>query len=112
MIATEPSVCAEIADGDCMSLVELARQFDLNPSTCLRWILTGLPDEQGNRIKLEAVRRGKPWLTSKAALQRFLQRLPQSDGNTAPAPEIRTPSKRQRDTERAQQTLKDQYGID
>jgi hypothetical protein len=43
------SVAAEIAGGDQLTLVDIARQFKVAPSTGLRWILRGLPDGQGGR---------------------------------------------------------------
>jgi hypothetical protein len=104
------SVAAEIAHGDQLTLITLSRQFSVNPSTCLRWVLRGLPDGHGGRIRLEAVRRGKPWLTSRAALARFLAALPQSTA-TPNVPEARTPSKREHDSARAAKILKAKYGI-
>ena len=104
------SVAAEITSGDSITLRDISRQFSTAPSTTLRWVLRGLPDGHGGRIRLEAIRRGKPWLTSRAALQRFLSRLPQSAPGTSAAP-IRTPSQRERDSARAKQQLHDAYGI-
>ena len=104
------SVAAEITSGDFITLRDISRQFSTAPSTTLRWVLRGLPDGHGGRIRLEAIRRGKPWLTSRAALQRFLSRLPQSAPSTSAVP-TRTPSQRERDSSRAKQQLHDTYGI-
>jgi hypothetical protein len=38
----------------------------------LRWALTGSLAPDGERVKLEAVRLGNRWVTSKEALQRFV----------------------------------------
>jgi len=70
-----------------------------------RWINKGLPDGRGGRVFLEAVRRGKNWLTSSAAVRRFLVRLEHSAPPLTPA--IRTPAKRDRDCDRAERRLRD-----
>jgi len=103
-------IAAEIANGDAIKLLDVARQFDVNPSTVLRWLMRGLPSRNEHRVRLEGVRRGKVWLTSRAALQRFLSALPQSTlfTNSSPA---RSPSARERESARAQTKLKDKYGI-
>ena len=99
------SVAAEIAAGDVVRTGELARQQHTAPSTVFRWIAKGLPDGRGGRIFLEAVRRGKNWLTSSAAVRRFLERLEQS---APPLAEVmRTPAKRDRDCDRAEKRLRD-----
>jgi hypothetical protein len=74
-------------------------------SSCiLRWILDGAKSPSGDRVHLEAVRLPSGWITSREALQRFVERLtPQLDGNHGPPP--RSPSKRQRASERAAQEL-------
>jgi len=51
----------------------------LNPSTILRWITDGAVALSGRRVKLEAVRVGGRWLTSKPALERFSAALSDSD---------------------------------
>ena len=105
------SLAAEIAGGDQLTLSEIARQMRLNPSTALRWILRGLPDGRGGRVRLEGIRRGKKWLTSRAALARFLAALPQSTTTEAAPPPIRTSSQRSRDAARATAALRDDFGI-
>jgi hypothetical protein len=44
-------------------------------STLLRWILTGVKGPEGELIRLEAVRLGGRWVTTREALQRFAERL-------------------------------------
>lgn len=105
-----PDLAAEIIAGDAITVLDIARQFNVSPSTVFRWMMRGLPDNRGERVRLQAIRRGKIWLTSRAALQRFLTSLPQSA--TAPAaPPIRTPARRQLDCDRAKKALHDTYGI-
>lgn len=75
----------------------------LHPATLTRWILTGVRGVDGRRVKLEAVRVGCRWLTSEAALQRFADALgsPPADG-----PPPRTPTARQKASERAAAELR------
>jgi hypothetical protein len=46
-------------------------------STILRWILRGAKAPDGTLVKLEALRLGGRWLTSREALQRFAENLTQ-----------------------------------
>ena len=103
------TLAAEIASGDSVRLMDLARRFGVNTSTVFRWIMKGLPSGQGTRIQLEALRRGKSLITSEKAVERFFDALPKT-GEPAPAP-IRTPSQRERDSARAKQKLQADYGI-
>lgn len=105
-----PDVAAEIVSGDAITLLDISRQFNVNPSTCLRWLMRGLPDGRGDRVRLAAIKRGKVWLTSRAALGRFLGAMPQSQ-NTSTAAPVRTPSQRERDSARAEKLLRNNYGI-
>jgi hypothetical protein len=73
-------------------------------STLLRWITRGAHGPGGERIRLEAVRLGGRWVTSREALQRFAERLtPRLDAPAAPAP--RTPGRRARAAQRAGEEL-------
>ena len=63
----------------------------------------GAPD--GNLVKLEAVRIGGRWLTSREALQRFVAALTPRVDAAAPAPP-RTKEARTRSSERAATELK------
>jgi hypothetical protein len=71
----------------------------------LRWILTGAKSPSGELVKLEALRLGNRWITSCEALQRFAERLTPST-NILPPATPRTPTARQRDSERAAKELK------
>jgi len=78
-------------------------------STLMRWILTGSKSPSGKVVRLEAIRLGGRWLTSREALLRFSERLtPQFDGEPAPPP--RSPAARTRASERAAKQL-DAIGI-
>ena len=44
-------------------------------STAVRWIEVGAPARDGTRVRLSAIRCGGRWLTSRAALREFTERL-------------------------------------
>src|SRR5262245_12476114 len=75
-------------------------------STVLRWILVGSKAPGGRQVRLEALRLGGKWVTSREALQRFAEALTPAigdagngDGPTACA--LRTPGQRRRASEAA-----------
>ena len=71
-------------------------------STLLRWILQGVRLPSGEVVRLEAIRLGSRWMTSKAALQRFAERqTPKVGVVPTPTSGLRSPACRQRDSERA-----------
>ena|SRR5262245_53038110 len=106
----------DVASESTISLTQAARLLPpgrrgrpVSLSCVLRWVLTGATGPSGERVRLEAVRLGGRWVTSREALQRFAERLtPRLDGDLATAP--RTPAKRQRASERAAREL-DSVGI-
>lgn len=68
--------------------------------TLLRWILRGTRNPAGETVRLEAIRLGNRWMTSREALQRFVERLtPATDTPLQSVP--RTATARQRASERA-----------
>lgn len=69
-------------------------------STLVRWIEVGMPGPGGEIVRLAAVRFGDRWLTSKAALQDFAERL-----TPKPRAQTRTPSQRQLAAESATREL-------
>src|SRR5262245_137676 len=78
-------------------------------STLLRWITVGAKASTGEVVRLEAVRLGSRWLTSREALQRFAERLtPRLEA--APAQQPRSPASRQQAAERAAREL-DKLGL-
>ena len=78
-------------------------------STVLRWILHGAKATDGTIVKLEAVRLGGRWLTSREALQRFAERLTPHVGEPSPVLP-RSERERARASERAAAEL-DEMGI-
>jgi hypothetical protein len=79
-------------------------------STLLRWILRGCRGPGGVLVRLEAVRLGNRWMTSREAIQRFTERLtPRLDGDDVP-PIQRSESRRRRASERAAAEL-EQLGL-
>jgi hypothetical protein len=86
------TVAAEVAVGDVLTMPQVARRGPstrqgkpLHPSTALRWVLKGVKTRDGRRVRLEAVRCGGRWVTSKAAFQRFLSaQTPNLNTNSAP----------------------------
>ena len=73
----------------------------------LRWVLDGMKTPQGV-IRLEAIRLGGRWLTSKEALQRFAEALTPRLDCRPQTP--RSGGRRQRESERAAKQLQ-QLGI-
>ena len=70
----------------------------------LRWVLKGVKSPSGELVRLEAIRLGGRWLTSREAVQRFAERLT-PNLSSEPAPTPRTPSQRRRADETAAREL-------
>lgn len=69
----------------------------------LRWILNGAKAPSGETVKLEAVRLGGRWITSREAIQRFADRLtPECSNNPTSG---RTLKQRRAAAERAEKEL-------
>lgn len=73
-------------------------------SCIFRWITDGVLLENGQRVRLEAARLGGRWLTTVPALERFAAAQTPSYAD-APKQTIRTPTARQRATDRAMEEL-------
>jgi hypothetical protein len=72
----------------------------------LRWVLHGAKAPSGETVRLEALRLGGRWITSREALQRFAEALtPQTRGE--PSSPIRTPKQRRRAAKRAGQEVEE-----
>jgi hypothetical protein len=69
-------------------------------STLLRWILAGAMAPDGTRVRLEAVRLGGRWMTSREAIQRFAASLTPHIGDETTPPR-RSEATRSRASERA-----------
>jgi hypothetical protein len=74
-------------------------------STLLRWITAGARSPSGERVRLEAVRLGGRWMTSREALQRFAERLTPRLDTAASTATPQTPGQRQHAAERAEREL-------
>lgn len=105
--ATTLPVISEILAGGGLSLPQAARLFPparrdrpVNASTIFRWIKSGVTLPNGSILRLEGARLSGRWLTSHAAVERFIQgQTPVLASDPPPAP--RTPTQRNRGAERA-----------
>ena len=79
-------------------------EHEILPSGCVH----ALPGRL--RVKLAAIKRGRKFLTTEAAVREFFSSLPSSGSASAP-PAPRTPAKRQRESDRAKKKLRERYGI-
>lgn len=79
---------------------ELARENHSHASTFIRWITKG-----SRGVRLEAIRLGGRWFSSRAALQRFAQALTPLPGND-PALRPPTPSQQKRGSQKAAEELR------
>jgi hypothetical protein len=102
----------EIAAGQGETLTRAARRIPrtrqdraVTIGCLLRWVMAGVLAPDGQRIYLEGARMAGRWVTTPAALQRFIaaQNLPPAS-EQPPAP--RSPTKRRRACERARKELK------
>lgn len=108
-----PGVLHEIQSGGGLSLAAAGRLFPghrggpaVDPSTVFRWVTKGTT-AGGRKVKLEAVRAGARWLTSRDAIARFVAALTDAAAPVAKttAPVIRTPATRRRTAEKAAAAL-------
>lgn len=117
-VVSEPlaQVLAEVQAGDGLSPAAAGRLFpghrggkSVDPSTVFRWITGGTAAPDGRRVKLEAVRVGGRWITSRGAVARFVAALTAAADPAAPnpgAPVTRTPADRSHATAKAIDALK------
>jgi hypothetical protein len=102
---------SEIEAGEGEPLARAARRIPstrqskpVTLSCLLRWVLSGVRGPGGQRIRLEAARLANRWITTPGALRRFVAaQTPPTPTEEAPAP--RSPTKRQRASERAAEEL-------
>jgi len=87
-----PQVLAEIQGGDGLGLAAAGRLFpahrgngSVDPSTVFRWIVKGVKSVSGVPVKLEAVRVGGRWLTSRGAIARFVAATTATTGTNSTA---------------------------
>jgi hypothetical protein len=107
MAITSEQLLSEITDGEGLYLIQAARLIPSHrggkPTTMsciLRWVLDGVLVPGGERVKLEAARLAGKWVTSKAAIRRFVEAQTPSRSSD-PRPTQRTPAARRRASEQA-----------
>ncbi|QEG36354.1 DUF1580 domain-containing protein [Bythopirellula goksoeyrii] len=88
----------DIYSEDRITLNQLAKECNRNPSTIWRWHLNGV-----RGVKLETYVEGGCRFTSRQAHRRFQQRCTDAANGTSPQP--RTSIQRERDIERAEKEL-------
>jgi hypothetical protein len=114
-------VPAEVARGNGLGLGQLARRCppsrglrQVSPETLARWITRGVNGPGGCRVHLDAVRLGGRWVSTEAALARFIAALTPSQTDTSDQAAAQTKPQaartRQDAQERARQEL-DRLGI-
>lgn len=102
---------AEIEAGQGEGLTRAARRFPparmcrpVTLSCLVRWITRGVTGPGGQRVKLEAARLAGKWITTPAAIGRFVEaQTPRPDDAPPPAP--RTSGVRRRAADRATREL-------
>lgn len=62
----------EVLDGEGLAVDVAAESVHVHRCTVHKWITMGLRQPSGEIIRLEAVRLGGSWFTSRAALSRFI----------------------------------------
>jgi hypothetical protein len=76
-------------------------------STLIRWALDGVRGPDGRLVRLEAVRLGRKWVTSRQALQRFVAALTPAPRDSSVSSPTRTPKQRARASEKAGKRLEE-----
>ena len=109
-----PQVLTEIQSGQGLALSAAGRLFpahrgtgSVDPSTVFRWVIRGSKSSDGRIVKLEAVRVGGRWLTSQAALTRFVAALSASVESPPHQLPCRTPTERTRASAAAGRKLRE-----
>lgn len=83
----------------------------LNFTTIWRWVTKGVRSTNGQLVRLEAVRLGARWVTSREAIARFSRRLTTPTDAPTTTSKRRTPSQRERDNQAAKKQL-EKIGIE
>jgi hypothetical protein len=101
----------EITEGQGMKLAQAAKLFPpyrlgrpVTISCLIRWICDGIRTPGGGRVKLEAARLGKRYLTTKPAVKRFLA-AQAAEAAPAAGPAPRPPAGRKRASDHAADEL-------
>ncbi|MBM3983734.1 MAG: DUF1580 domain-containing protein [Planctomycetes bacterium] len=111
-MADTQHVLSEILAGDALGLSAAARLFPAHrgtgrasPSTVWRWIKTGTRTSDGRAVKLEAARLGTRWLTSKAAINRYMAALTPTTDTPPTVPPTQTAAQQRRGHKAAMRAL-------
>jgi hypothetical protein len=103
-------ILEEINSGDGLSLAQAGKRFPahrgqgaLNPSTVFRWVTNGVRTKDGRSVKLEAILVGGRWLTSRAAVSRFIATLTNAaiQSPITSVASVRSPGHRERTSHQA-----------
>ena len=94
---SDRQILTEIVEGDHLSFAQAAKRVPASgnregtacPSTVWRWYHVGAKAPDGTVVHLEAAKVGGRWVTSLAALLRFLERL----NADTPAPVVPIPAR-------------------
>lgn len=78
----------------------------INPTTVWRWCTKGTRTPDGRRVRLEYFRLGSRVMTTSEAVRRYVAALTGAPADAAPTPPTRTPTDRQRSSERAEAELR------
>lgn len=98
--SASPPVVGEVARGEGICLAEAAAYFPadalrcVNPATVWRWAQKGVRAADGSRVRLEVARVGRRWLTSRAAVARFVAALNRQACEQTQAPPRARPKRR------------------
>ena len=101
-VESVPDVLTEIQSGGGLSLSAAGRLFPghrggaaVDPSTVFRWVTKGTRTPAGRLVRLEAVRVGGRWLTSRGAVSRFVAALTAAadPGSSTPPPILSSKAK-------------------
>lgn len=110
-----PEVLTEIQSGGGLSLSAAGRLFPghrenstVDPSTVFRWLTKGMRTEDGRVVKLEGVRVGARWVTTRGGIARFVAVLTAAANPTSvsSSPLSRKSSTRRRAAQMAAEELK------
>lgn len=83
-----------------------SKSSGLAPSTVVRWVQSGVPARNGERVKLAAVRVGGRWMIRQTDLDAFFEALAATEPTaTLPTKKRRTEAQRRRASEAAAREL-------
>ena len=118
MSVTLEQLISEILSGDGLTLSQAAHKLvphrgsSVAPSTIWRWYQSGVVTPSGQRVHLELARVGAKWMTSVAAMSRFIAAsTPAAPTDHIPSSPTPTATKRQRDADCARKMLETNHGF-